>query len=178
MSRETRASLLGRLGIEVRMHQNAQDIFDDVACEWLGINRTDSRCLDIIDLNGRISAGQLARESGLSTGAITTVLDRLERAGYVRRVRDVEDRRRVLVELTDELRERAAVVWGPIAAEAAEAFDRYSEAELELIVEFLQFGREFLAAHTARVRALPAFGRMAPSEDVGAPAASPPTVAG
>jgi DNA-binding MarR family transcriptional regulator len=158
--------LLERLNVEVRRHQNAQDMFDEVACERLGINRSDGRCLDIIDLAGRISAGELARQSGLSTGAITTLVDRLERAGYVRRVRDTGDRRRVLVELTDELRVRAGVIWGPIADEAAAAFDRYSDAELELIVEFLHFGREFLAAHAERVRALPPFGeRPAPSSD-------------
>jgi DNA-binding MarR family transcriptional regulator len=177
-SREPREALLAALAAEVRRHQNAQDIFDDVACEWLGINRTDARCLDIVDLHGRISAGELARESGLSTGAITTVLDRLERAGFVRRVRDPEDRRRVLVEVTEELRRRAEVVWGPIAAGAEAAFDGYSDADLELILTFLRLGREFLATHTERVRNLPPFaeagGATAPAEPGGATAPAEP----
>ena len=59
-----------------------------------------------------MTAGELDRESELSTGAITTLLDRLERAGYVRRVRDDVDRRRILVELTDEARHRAWEIWG------------------------------------------------------------------
>ena len=66
----------------------------------LGLNRTDTRCLDIIERLDGVSAGRLASEAGLSTGAVTTVLDRLERAGYARRVPDPGDRRRVLVELT------------------------------------------------------------------------------
>ncbi len=147
--------MLEDLEREVRLHQNAQDLFDEVACARLGINRSDGRCLDIIDRHGRISAGELARESGLSTGAITTLLDRLERAGYVVRIRDTGDRRRVFAELTDEARRRASEIWGPIAAEAVPFYDGYGDAELLVIRDFLRRGREFLAAHTERVRALP-----------------------
>jgi DNA-binding MarR family transcriptional regulator len=99
-------------GLEIRRHQNTQDRFDEVACEYLGINRSDGRALDILDQHGRLTAGRLAAESGLSSGAITTLLDRLERAGYVRRLRDEGDRRRVLVELTDLAHERASEIWG------------------------------------------------------------------
>jgi DNA-binding MarR family transcriptional regulator len=100
------------LGLEIRRHQNAQDLFDEAACAHLGINRSDGRALDILDQHGRLTAGRLAAESGLSSGAITTLLDRLERAGYVRRLRDEGDRRRVLVELTDLAHERASEIWG------------------------------------------------------------------
>jgi DNA-binding MarR family transcriptional regulator len=152
MSRENdREALIHDLTVEVRRYQNAQDAFDDAASERLGINRTDARCLDIIDLGGRITAGQLAAESGLSTGAVTAVLDRLEQAGYVERTRDTADRRRVLVELTPKVRERAEEIWGPIAAEANEAWGRYSDEELALLHEFLVTGREFLGRHLERI---------------------------
>ena len=65
----------------------------------LGLNPTDVRCVDLLDQHGTMTAGALAELAGLSTGAVTFLLDRLERAGFVRRVRDLEDRRRVLVEL-------------------------------------------------------------------------------
>jgi DNA-binding MarR family transcriptional regulator len=142
------------LGLEIRRHQNAQDLFDEAACAHLGINRSDGRALDILDQHGRLTAGQLARESGLSSGAITTLLDRLERAGYVRRVRDDVDRRRVLVEVTDEARRRTWEIWGPIAEQADRDLSRYSDAELAFVRDFLLQGRQLLAEHLERIRAL------------------------
>jgi DNA-binding MarR family transcriptional regulator len=154
LSRETGEALIGELVSEIRRHQNAQDLFDDAACAYLGINRTDGRCLDILDQHGRMTAGALARASGLSSGAATTLIDRLERAGYVRRVRDTEDRRRVLVEMTDEARRRAWEVWGPIAEETGRIFDGYDDAQLALFRDFTRTARELLERHRERVRAL------------------------
>lgn len=156
------------------MYQNAQDAFDDAAFARLGINRSDGRALDIIDRHGRITAGQLASESGLSTGAITTLLDRMERAGYVRRVRDTEDRRRVLVELTDEARQRVGEIWGPIAEASRRGLDRHSDAELLFLRDFLRSGREFLGEQLARVKALP----QRPAAEPAAPATPPRSVSG
>jgi DNA-binding MarR family transcriptional regulator len=154
-----RAGLIRDLNVEIRRYQNAQDEFDDAASERLGINRTDQRCMDILDLNGQMTAGQLAVESGLSTGAVTTLLDRLERAGYVRRVRDTVDRRRVLVELTDEARKRAWEIWGPIAEEANEGWANVSDEQLLFLRDFLVGSQEFLARHLERIRkATPARG--------------------
>jgi DNA-binding MarR family transcriptional regulator len=146
--------LIAEVGLEIRRHQNAQDAFDDAACAFLGINRTDGRCLDILDQHGRMTAGALARESRLSSGAVTTLLDRLERVGYVRRVRDTTDRRRVLVELTDLARARAWEIWGPVAADAGEGFARLDDEQLRFIRDFLRDGREFLDRHRERVRSL------------------------
>lgn len=162
LSSEGREALLGEIGLEVRSYQNAQDAFDEAACERLGINRSDGRALDIIDRHGQITAGELAKESGLSTGAITTLLDRLERAGYVRRVRDDVDRRRVLVELTEEARRRTWELWGPIAEGSAGELARYSNEELLFIRDFLRSSREFLLEHLERVKALPATAPASP----------------
>ena len=151
LSRDQRQALLEDLFTEVRMHQNAQDAFDDAACALLGINRSDGRALDIIERRGPITAGELAREAGLSTAAITALLDRMERIGYVRRVRDTADRRRVLVELTDEARRRASSIWGPIAEQAPASLAGYSDEDLAVIRDFLRGGREFLTRHLARI---------------------------
>ena len=156
LSREEREALVNEIGLEVRTYQNAQDAFDEAACERLGINRSDGRALDIIDRHEQITAGELAKESGLSTGAITTLLDRLERAGYVRRVRDDSDRRRVLVELTGEARRRAWEIWGPIAEASSSNLARYSNEELLFIRDFLRSSRDFLMEHLERVKTLPA----------------------
>ena len=156
MSRQIdREAALAELNLEVRRYQNAQDAFDDAAARLLGINRTDLRCIDILDQHGQMTAGQLARDSGLSTGAVTTLLDRLERVGYVRRLRDTVDRRRVLVEMTDEVRDRAWGIWGPIAAESEELLSRYSDAELVFIRDFLRRSQDFLARHLERIEGRP-----------------------
>src|ERR1700734_866538 len=113
MSSQSRKVELGdRLGDLVRESQRGTDITDDLLCQLLGINRSDSRCLDILDQLGQMTAGALAQESGLSTGAITAVIDRLEKVGYAQRVADPSDRRRVLVELTDRARALAYELMG------------------------------------------------------------------
>ncbi len=155
LSRHSREELAAEVIDQVRRHQIAQDAFDEAATARLGVNRTDGRCLDIIDRLGPITAGALAREGGLSTGAVTTLIDRLERRGYVRRVRDTEDRRRVFIELTDELRERAWEIWGPLAGVSDEFLGRHSDADLRVLRDFLRASVEVLDEHAARVRALP-----------------------
>jgi DNA-binding MarR family transcriptional regulator len=137
-----------------RAHEAANDAFDEVACQKLGINRTDLRCLNIVDNHGRMPAGRLAELSGLTTAAVTSVLDRLERAGYARRVRDQEDRRQVFVELTPLLTERAGMIWGPLGEEAMAAMARMSVEELKGVMEFFQLGIELNKRHVERVRSL------------------------
>ncbi len=155
MSRESREELAAAVTDLVRRHQIAQDAFDEAATARLGVNRTDGRCLDILDRHGRLTAGELAREGGLSTGAVTTLVDRLERMGYVRRVRDTEDRRRVFIELTDALHERAGEIWGPLAELSGSFLARHSDAELRTLRDFLGDAIAVLDEHAERVRALP-----------------------
>src|SRR5947207_14950505 len=100
VSREERAALIAEVACEVAEFQSAADLVDEAAAARLGVNRTDLRCLGLLSVRGPLSAGQLARASGLSPAATTTALDRLERAGYARRVAHPGDRRGVLVELT------------------------------------------------------------------------------
>jgi len=122
--------------------------------ELAGLNRTDWRCLDIIGTRGPMTAGQLAAAVRLTTGAVTGVLDRLEAAGLVRRIRDTQDRRRVIVEVTDELARQGAPVYGPLIADAAEAHAVFDVDELEVITRFIRIERELLAKHTERIAAL------------------------
>jgi DNA-binding MarR family transcriptional regulator len=136
---------------EIRQSQNATDRFDQAVADALGLNRTDMRCLDVVDREGPVPAGRLAEATGLTTAAITTVLDRLERAGYARRVRDPNDRRRVLVELTPAARRAAGSFYEPHAALADSLYDRYTQEEIELLLEFIRFGREFNEREAARV---------------------------
>lgn len=142
-----------RLGEEIRAGQRATDAVDDTVTELLGINRTDSRCLDILEQHGRMTAGHLAVLSGLSTGAVTAVLDRLERAGYAQRVPDPSDRRRVSVELTERAQTLIWELMGrPMREAARPVMEAYSEAELELLLKFHRQTREFQERHAKWLR--------------------------
>jgi len=155
MSSKRRAQAMDALNREVRGWQADQELFDAVVSERAGINRTDWRCLDILGTRGPMTAGQLAQAIRLTTGAVTGVLDRLEAAGLVRRARDAGDRRKVIVELTDEVARRGAPVYGPLVADAATAHAVFDTAELETITKFVQIERELLARHTERVASMP-----------------------
>jgi DNA-binding MarR family transcriptional regulator len=154
MSRRSRAELEAA-GIEaIRGWQTDQDIFDEAAATYAGLNRTDFRCLDIIDREGPLTAGDLAAASRLTSGAITAVLDRLEGRGLVHRIRDAADRRRVLVQAAPNLMEQGAAIFGPIAEEGIRHIRTYTDEELELIVDFMERGRAMLRRHTTRVHDL------------------------
>jgi DNA-binding MarR family transcriptional regulator len=153
MSRQTKDELVDALAWEVRATQSAVDQMDDAACRALGINRTDGRCMDIIDREEPVSAGRLAEASGLTTAAVTAVIDRLEKAGYARRLSDPTDRRRVLVELTPLARERAEVIWGPFQIFRVE-LEKLTIEQLAFLLEFHRRGREYNEQRAAEVRAL------------------------
>jgi len=136
---------------EVRRSQSATDRFDQAVADALGLNRTDMRCLDALEREGSVSAGRLAQATGLTSGAMTTALDRLERAGYARRVHDIEDRRRVLVEVTPKALHDAGRFYGEHQAESERLYQRYSEKQLELLLQFVRDGREFNEGHAERV---------------------------
>ncbi len=142
-----------RLGEEIRAGQRATDAVDEAVTELLGVNRTDSRCLDILEQHGRMTAGHLAALSGLSTGAVTAVLDRLERAGYAQRVPDPSDRRRVLVELTERAQTLIRDLMGrPMREGVGPVMAALSDAELELLLEFHRQAREFQERHAQWLR--------------------------
>jgi DNA-binding transcriptional ArsR family regulator len=74
-------------------------LMSQAAADKIGVNTTDLNCLNILSFGGQMTAGELARATGLTTASITGVVDRLEQAGFVRRERDARDRRRVVIHL-------------------------------------------------------------------------------
>jgi DNA-binding MarR family transcriptional regulator len=149
----TREQLLQELGHAVRANQRATDLVDEAATQLMGINRTDGKFLDLLDQHGRMSAGDLARECRLTTGAVTAAIDRLERAGYAQRVPDPKDRRRVLVEPTQRTRALSWEIFGPMTEAARRVLDGYSDEELALLVEFHRLGRELQEQQAAMIHA-------------------------
>ena len=139
---------------EFRVSGNQDDAFDNLAAQRLGVNETDLHCLNIIENAGGVTAGELAVESGLTTGAVTGVIDRLEKKGFARRVSDPADRRRVKVEVTKAFYSRAERIWGPVAAEWATALDRFTSEQLERVTEFLRVTNEVGRKHQDRLRGM------------------------
>jgi len=149
---ESREDVLAEVAEELRLSGVSNDIADQVVAEYLGLNRTDMRCLDIIERLDGVSAGRLASEAGLSTGAVTTVLDRLERAGYARRVADAADRRRVLVELTPGARKLLRDLFAPLVDETVRQLESYTTDQISLVRDFMRDHRRLNEVHTERVR--------------------------
>src|SRR5918911_3989918 len=133
VANEPRARLIAEVAHEVTEFQNAVDVVDEAAAARLGINRTDLRVLGALVRHGRMPAGRLARLVGLSPGAMTVAIDRLERAGYARRLRAPDDRRSVLVDVTPKGRSRSEQIYGPSGQQGLARLDRYGDAEVALV---------------------------------------------
>ena len=152
MPASSKRQLIEGLITAFRASGNQDNAFENLAADRLGVNHTDLHCLNAIENAGGLTAGELATEVGLTSGAVTGVIDRLERAGFARRVPDPADRRRVKVEVTAEFYARAERIWAPLAAEWEEALaSRFSAAELTRITEFLQLTTEVGKRHLDRL---------------------------
>jgi DNA-binding MarR family transcriptional regulator len=145
--------LMSGVARQAAILQSVTEELDVAAAERLGINHTDLRCISVLYFGGPASAKDLARATRLTPGAFTTVLDRLERAGYTSRVPDPADLRRVRVELTDKALAGIKEIWGPLEAEGMQALGAYSGEELGVILDFLQRSTDLQVRHTVRVRA-------------------------
>ena len=113
----------------------------------LNLNRNDLRALDILIEQRGMTAGQLASQLKLTTGAITGVIDRLELAGHAVRMHDDEDRRKVVVRATRKAIESRDEALGPARGELAQLLDGYSDDELDLINGFLEKAGQLIAQH-------------------------------
>jgi MarR family transcriptional regulator, organic hydroperoxide resistance regulator len=99
----------------------------------LGLTVTDMECLDFLMERGSATAGQLAEQTGLTTGAITSMIRRLQNAGYLRAERDPQDRRKVIVTPDPEALQRGADLYAPFGEQVAELVGAYSEDELDFL---------------------------------------------
>jgi DNA-binding MarR family transcriptional regulator len=147
-----REQLIQEVRSAFRFNGQASDAMDQAAAEFLGIHRTDGRLLDVLQMAGRLSAGELAKAGHLSPGAVTAALDRLERAGYVRRVRDPNDRRRVLVEITERMEELTRELYGPLAASGDAMLRDLSEEHLTVMRDVMREAARLQMEQADRVR--------------------------
>ena len=153
-SNYSKAALLTAIGQRVQAFQDATDEVDEAVARRLRLNRTDLRCLSVLSQAGATSASALADATGLTRGAMTTALDRIEEAGFARRVWDQNDRRTVRVEMTEAAQKAVAALYGPLAKEGVQLLQTYTAQELAAVLEYLEDGRRLQRAHAQRIRRL------------------------
>ncbi|GLR84891.1 MarR family winged helix-turn-helix transcriptional regulator [Bradyrhizobium iriomotense] len=115
-------------------------LYGQAVANVAGISGSDLECMDFLNLEGRATAGRLAEVTGLTTGAITGVVDRLEKAGYVRRERDDADRRKVFITVVPETTAEIGKLYVPMQQAMHKVWSRYSDEELRLLLRFATDG--------------------------------------
>ncbi len=148
-----RAELTAAFAASLRRTGSLMQLMGQAVADRIGINATDLNCLNLLSFSGQMTAGQLARATGLSTASITGVIDRLEETGFVRRERDAADRRRVVVRLVTERALRdVATVFLPMIRALQGLAGHYSDEELRLIVDFYGQIEKVLRENITRLR--------------------------
>ena len=151
---EHRAELSAALLAVGRSLGNSSSMLLNAYADRLGLHSTDWGCVLLLNeaLPMPLTAGQLAELTGLTTGAVTGVLDRLENAGYVRRERDPADRRRVIVRLVPEEMARIQPMFDGMIADIVAMHRDYSDDQLAVTIEMLTRSSEILRTHARRIR--------------------------
>ena len=146
---KSRTDLLKQLEETLRKVGAQSVLLSDTVARLVGVNSTDLECLDLLEMAGPTTTGRLAEHAGLTTGAMTAVIDRLEAAGYARRVRDVEDRRLVHVEALPRTFKHVAGLYRRLADSTARLHEEYDDRQLTLIVDYLTRALALAADHVA-----------------------------
>jgi DNA-binding MarR family transcriptional regulator len=137
---KSRAALMQELEHAVRKSSALGVIFGQTVANAVGISSSDLECLDFLNIEGRVTAGRLAELTGLTTGAITGLVDRMEKAGLVRRERDEEDRRKVYIAIVPEALGKIGSYYEPLQKAVTKNWEGYSDAELKLLLRFMTQG--------------------------------------
>jgi DNA-binding MarR family transcriptional regulator len=161
-SPSSRAELLKTLDETLRNVGAQSVLISDAVARLVGLNSTDLECLDLLCLAGPTTAGQLATQSGLTTGAMTAVLDRLEHAGFARRVRDADDRRLVRVEVLQDNVRRVEMLYRPLAAAVGRLNEDYGDRQLATLVDYLARATTLGAEHLVWLQKQQPLARRAP----------------
>jgi DNA-binding MarR family transcriptional regulator len=149
---KNRSVLLDALHEAMRAFTNQVTFYSEAVATSVGLHPTDLDCLSVIGLEGSVSAGQLADITGLTTGAVTGVIDRLERGGYVTRTHDPSDRRRVVVRPVVEALRPVTAAFAPMIRSSTQMAARYDDDELALITDYVTRSTPMLREETLRLR--------------------------
>ncbi len=133
-----RKELTQKFDWEIRQLTTATVIAASAIAQQVGMNSSDLQCAELLVRMGPMTAGQLAELSGLTTGAITGVVDRLERAGWAQRVADPTDRRRVIIRALPQDSPAEAGLYHPYTEAMSGLLADYNDQELGFILEFIR----------------------------------------
>jgi DNA-binding MarR family transcriptional regulator len=167
---KARGALLQELEEAMRRTSAQGVLFGQAVANVAGLSGSDLDCMDFLNLEGRMTAGRLAELTGLTTGAITGVVDRLEKSGFVRRERDETDRRKVFIATVPENIARIGRLYVPMQQAMQKLWSTYSDAELQLLLRFAREGykagleatealKELVETETGKADALKKKGR-------------------
>ncbi len=155
MAPTRRSQLIKDIVVAIQDEQTQQSFFSNAIADRLGLTSNELEVLGTLVARGAMSAGDLAKRTGLTSGAVTRLIDRLVERGSVRRLPDPEDRRRVLVEITPSAMHICEPFYGPLAKEGTALLESLDERQLDVILEYLRTSYELTKRHTERVSAMP-----------------------
>ena len=154
MAPTRRAELIKEILVAIQDEQTQNAFLSNAIAERLDVTSNELEVLGTLVVRGPLSAGDIAHRTGLTSGAVTRLIDRLAERGSVRRRPDPEDRRRVLVEITPAALRACEPFYGPISKEGTALLEQRTEDELEVILEYLRISYEFTKRHTERVESM------------------------
>jgi DNA-binding MarR family transcriptional regulator len=137
LSTGKRAKLVAAIGEGVMRWQDANQAYDEAVGERLELNAAERRTLSFL-FSGPQPAGAIAAAVSLTPAAVTALIDRLEARGFLKRERSVEDRRKVMVDITDKAREATGRYYMPLAAAGERFMQSFTDAQLEVALAFLK----------------------------------------
>ena len=150
-SQEGKQALAGRLMLALRRSSAAGVLHSQAIARRVGVNSSDLECLDLILMKGPSTAGEIARHTGLTSGAVTGLIDRLERLGLVERAADPDDRRKVVVRVREDGIAPIAAYFAPMEKTMQALLAGYSKDELKLLIDFADRGADFVLARVAEL---------------------------
>ncbi len=151
-----REELVQAINDKLRETSTETIMFHQAVADTLGLHITDHKCLDLIHRFGAMPAGRLAELTGLTTGAVTGIIDRLEKAGYVRRASDPKDRRRTIIEpvRNKKLERKLEAIFMPLHDRMHKLLSSYSDGELAFLLDVLTKSLDQSHQELARLRGL------------------------
>jgi DNA-binding MarR family transcriptional regulator len=149
---DRRAELLEQLALAGRASSAATVMFHTAVAARQGLSASEEKALDLLERSGPLTAGELARQSGLAPASVTALINRLEAKGFARRVQNPSDRRSVLVEVDPErLYATVAPLFADWVGSLQELYAGYTDEQLEVILHFLNEAARRQRDATARL---------------------------
>jgi DNA-binding MarR family transcriptional regulator len=149
-----RSQLIEHLIGQLKLSSSRGILFHQTLADFLGLNITDHKCLGFLLEEGPQTAGRLAELTGLTTGAVTGVIDRLEKAGYVSREKDPHDRRRVMIAPAMDSQARMGKLFLSLYESSVQMSSQYTDQELNVILRFISESSQMMLYETEKLKKL------------------------